>query len=108
MKTFFYALAVVVLLSLQPARAASSQEETKFLATAKLAFEKHDADALMGLVCWDRVPDTLKESGRKRYTREVALTITDIKLTAPDPASPDLEWKDAAGVAHRSNLPVIK
>ena len=38
----------------------------------------------------------------------MAQTVTDITLTDPDPMFPDLEWKDAAGVAHSSNLPVIK
>ena len=50
----------------------------------------------------------LMTSGKKQYVRDVALTATDITLTLPDPKFPDLEWKDEAGVAYRSNLLMIK
>ena len=75
---------------------------------AKTAFAKHDAKALATLTCWDRVPEKLKESGQQHYARDVALTATEVALTAPDPKSPDLEWKDESGTAYRSNLPVTK
>ncbi len=87
---------------------ASAAEEARFLAAAKAAFEKHDADALAALTCWDRVPAKLKESGKKQYARDVAQTVTHMTLTKPDPRFPDLEWKDTDGVAYRSNLQVIK
>ena len=108
MKLFISALAVLLLLPFQSVRAASQDEEARFLAAAKAAFERHDADALMALTCWDRVPDKLKDSGKKQYARDVVQTATDITLINPDPKFPDLEWKDTDGVAYRSNLPVIK
>jgi hypothetical protein len=108
MKTFLFALALFIALPFQSVRAASPAEETRLLAAAKSAFAKHDADALIALTCWDRVPDDLKESGKLHYTKEVVLSVTDITLSAPDPTMPDVEWKDGKGVAYRSNLPVTK
>ena len=78
------------------------------MAAAKTAFEKHDADALMALTCWDRVPDKFKSSGKKQYVRDVAQTATGITLTNPDADEPDLVWKDTDGVSYQSNLSVVK
>lgn len=108
MKTSIIALAALLALPFQSVHAASNDEEAQFLAAAKAAFAKHDAAALAALTCWDRVPDKLKDSGKKQYARDVAQTATDILLTNPDPKLPDLEWKDKDGVAYRSNLPVVK
>jgi hypothetical protein len=108
MKILKLALTGVLVFHLHSAFAASPEEEARFVAAAKQAFEKHDAAALMALTCWDSVPEKLKDSGEKRYTRDVAQTATDIALTAPDPKYPDLEWKDKDGVSYRSNLSVIK
>jgi hypothetical protein len=101
-------LALLLLIQTHLALAASPEEEARFVAAAKQAFEKHEAEALVALTCWDRVSDELKDRGKKRYAKEVALTASGVVLSAPDPSSPDLEWKDEAGVAHRSNLPVVK
>ena len=108
MKTFILVLAVVFSLPVLSVRAASQEEEARFLNAAKNAFAKHEADALVSITCWDRVPDKLKDSGKQQYVRDVAQTTTDIKLINPDPNFPDLEWNDNAGVAYRSNLPVVK
>jgi hypothetical protein len=108
MKTLILVLTSVLVLQLQSVLAASSEEEARFVAAAKQAFEKHDADALAALTCWDRVPDKLKVSGKKQYVRDVAQTATDITLTNPDPDYPDLVWKDTDGVSYRSNLSVVK
>jgi len=95
-------------MQLQSGSAASPEEEARFVAAARQAFEKHDAAALVALTCWDRVPDKLKASGKKQYARDVAQTVSDITLTNPDPDYPDLVWKDTDGVSYRSNLPVVK
>lgn len=108
MKAYLLALAVLLSLLTESVWAASQEEETRFLAAAKAAFEKHDADALMAITCLDRVPDKLKESGKKQYVRDAAQTVADIKLTPPDAKFPDVEWKDSTGVTNRSNLPVTK
>jgi hypothetical protein len=108
MKIFILALAAIFSLSVQSVRAASPEEEARFFNAATNAFAKHDADALVAMSCWDRVPDKLKASGRQQYVRDVALSATNITLINPDPNFPDLEWKDGAGIAYRSNLPVIK
>jgi hypothetical protein len=108
MKTLILALTSVLVLQLQSVFAASPEEEARFVAAAKQAFAKHDADALAALTCWDRVPDKLKASGKKQYAGDVAQTAGDITLTNPDPDYPDLVWKDTDGVSYRSNLSVIK
>jgi hypothetical protein len=108
MKTFLCALAVFLFPPFQSVRAASPEEEARFLAATTTAFKKHDADALSALTCWDRVPEKLKESGKKQYIRDVAQAATGITLTNPDPKFPDLVWKDKDGAAYRSNLPVTK
>ena len=61
MKILFFAIAVLVS-PLQSVWAASAEEEARFLAAVKTAFEKHDANALVALSCWDRVPEKLKKS----------------------------------------------
>jgi len=91
-----------------PVRVASQEEESIFLNAAKTAFAKHDANALIAITCWDRVPDKLKDSGKQQYTRDVAQAATNITLINPDPQFPDIEWEDDAGIAYRSNLPVVK
>jgi hypothetical protein len=108
MKTLILALTAILVMRLQPVLAASPDEEARFVAATKQAFEKHDADALMALTCWDRVPDKFKDSGKKQYDRDAKQGATDITLTNPDPDEPDLVWKDTDGVSYRSNLSVVK
>ena len=108
MKTLLLIIASALACQLTAVQAASSGEETKFVAAIKQAFAKHDADALVALSCWDRVPDKLKKDGRQQYAKDVAQTVSEITLTDPDPNYPDLAWKDSDGVSYRSNLPVVK
>lgn len=105
-ETFFYAMPEKGAFNDHPP--AWPEEEARFVAAARRAFENHDADALMALTCWDRAPDKVKVSGKTRYARDVAQTATDIVLISPDPMYPDHEWKDKDGVSYRSNLPVVK
>ncbi|HXT12614.1 MAG TPA: hypothetical protein VN873_13705 [Candidatus Angelobacter sp.] len=105
---YYDAIAETLVKRLPSARAASPDEEAKFVEAAKQAFEKHDANALAALTCWDRVPNKLRTSGKEQYVRDVAQTIIDITLTNPDPNYPDIVWKDTDGVSYRSNLPVVK
>jgi hypothetical protein len=108
MNTVHLVIALLVALPIHLAWAASPDEESRFVAAAKAAFDKRDANALIALTCWDRVPDKYKASGRKQYVRDVGMNATEVVLTERDPKYPDLEWTDEAGVAHRSNLPVTK
>jgi hypothetical protein len=120
MKTLILALTSVLALQLQSSLAASPEEDARFVAAAKQAFEKHDADALVAMTCWDRVPDKLKKDGKQQYATIVAGPhATDIKFISPDPKHEwtvdedprfveiDPDWK-AAGVTYHSNLPVVK
>jgi hypothetical protein len=127
MKTLILTIASVLVFQLQTVRAASPEEEARFATAAKQAFEKHDADALVALTCWDRVQDKLKKDGKQQYVGIIGYTktitgspVTDIKLVSPDKsgtqwnvdddprfAEIDPAWKEAGAVYH-SNLPVVK
>jgi hypothetical protein len=108
MKTFFFALLVFLPIFFQSAPAATQDEDARFVTAARKAFDTHDADALASLTCWERVPDKLKESGKKQYARDAARAVTNVMLTNPDPKLPDLVWKDKDGTVYRSNLAVTK
>ena len=101
-------LVLLLLIQAHLAAAASPEEEARFVAAVRQAFEKHEADALVALACWDGVPDERKDHCRKQYAKEVALTATGVVLSAPDSRCPDRDWVDKAGVVYRANLPVIK
>ena len=122
MKPLFLAMAVVFSLPVLPVRAASPEEEARFINAARNAFDKHDANALVTMTCWDRVPDKLKNSGKQQYMGGVTAPVADIKLINPDPKHANLEWNEdkdprfaelgiewkEAGVTYRLNLPVVK
>ena len=108
MKRCFFALLIVLSISFQSAPAATQDEEVRFATAARKVLDTHDADALAALTCWDRVPDKLKENGKKQYARDAARAVIDVRLTNPDPKFPDLVWKDKDGTAYRSNLAVTK
>ena len=122
MKTLILALTSVLVFQLQTVRAASPEEEARFIAAAKQAFAKHDADAFIVLTCWDGVPDKLKKNNKQQYASAVSVEappVTDIKLLNPDKTSQwnvdddprfveiDPTWKEA-GVVYHSNLPIVK
>jgi hypothetical protein len=127
MKTLILTTASILAFLLQMVRAASPEEEARFVAVAKQAFEKHDSDALLALTCWDRVPDKLKKDGRQQYAGIIGYTktitgspVTDIKLASPDKSGVqwnvdddprfveiDPVWKEA-GVVYHSNLAIVK
>ena len=124
MKTLILALIAILILRLQPVLAASPDEEARFVAAAKQAFEKHDADALVLLTCWDHVPDRIKQAGKQQYARAVMATNVVITLASPDAQIVKLndEWKknrdsrfveldhtwQEFGVTNRLNLPASK
>jgi hypothetical protein len=122
MKPLFLAMAVVFSLPVLPVRAASPEEEARFLNAARNAFDKHDADALVAMTCWDRVPDKLKEGSKKQYLGGVMAQVADIKLINPDPKHANLKWNEGEdprfaklgiewkkdGVTYCLNLPVVK
>jgi hypothetical protein len=127
MKILIFALAAVFAFPFLSVRAASLEEETNFINSVKQAFEKHDADALVALTCWDKVPDKLKKDGKRQYAGDVAYAksivgspIADIKLI--NSGQSNLEWKEdddgrfaeidpawkETGVVYWLNLPVLK
>jgi hypothetical protein len=108
MKPSFFAFLVFLSISFQSAPAATRDEEARFVAAARKAFDTHDATALAALTWWEHVSDKFKEIGRKQYAGDAARAVTDVMLTNPDPKFPDLVWKDKDGTAYQSNLPVIK
>jgi hypothetical protein len=99
MKILILAITSILVFQLQTIRAASPEEEARFVAAAKLAFEKHDTDALVALTCWDQVPNKLKADGQQQYAGIInyAKTIagppvTDIKLLDPDKSG--TQWRE--------------
>ena len=103
---------------------AASPEEARFLTAAKLAFEKHDADGLVALTCWDRVPQRIRQTAKRQYARAFYRGKAEITLTNADPefvkvqgewkrgedprfADFDPKWKEF-GVTNRLNLPIVR
>ena len=83
MKTLTLALTTILVFQLHSALAASPEEEAKFVAAAKQAFEKHNADDLVSMTCWDRVSDRIKKEGTQQYKRAVATTNVVVTLENP-------------------------
>ncbi len=124
MKTLILALTSVLVLQLHLVLAASPEEEARFLGAAKQAFEKHDANALVLLTCWDRVPDRIKLEGKRQYERAVAATNVNVTLVNLSQKMIKLndEWKknmdsrfaglgrnwEEFSVTNRLNLPAVK
>jgi len=98
----------LIFLPLQTVWAASLEEEARFLAAAKEAFTKKDVAALMAMTCWDRVKEERKHTTKHLFEMETKMNVTDVRLTDPDPTTPDEGYEDDDGVKYRSNLPVIK
>lgn len=109
MKTFVFAFAVLVFLPFQSVQAASPEEQARFLAAVRQAYDKQDTNALFALVCWDRVTRKDADSARKQFERILSGTkVADMVLVDPDPKLPKHEWTDKDGVSYRPNLPLIK
>jgi hypothetical protein len=124
MRALTLTLTAVLAFHLHSALAASPEEEARFVAAAKQAFEKHDANALVLLTCWDRVPDRIKKEGVRQYERAVATTNALVTLENPgqrivrlndgwtknmDPrfAGFGRNWEEFS-VTNHLNLPAIK
>ena len=89
------------------ASAATPQEEARFLADVKSAFEKKDSQAFLNLFCWDRVPPFIKSVSEKTAPGTVGLKVDTITLVAAAPETAKTEFvRD--GVTCRPNLPVTK
>ena len=107
MKTFIIALAVFIILPFQSLRAATPEEQARFLTAVRQAYDKQDTNAIFALVCWDGVSDKNTDGLKKMFVREVAEEVSAMTLVDPDP-NVSLDWKDKDGIAYHSNLPVIK
>jgi hypothetical protein len=105
-KTFFFAS--VICISLQTTRAATKQEEARFLGAAEAAFAKHDADAFSALACWERVAVNGKADAKQEYTRYVAENVMEMVLANPDQKEASLAEQKSKTVAYCLNLPVLK
>ena len=100
-------ITTAVLGGLFTANAASPQEEARFLADVKSAFEQKDAKAFLKLYCWDRVPDSVRSAVEKTTPRLLELRVESIALVAASPKLAKSEFvRD--GVAYRPNLPITK
>lgn len=100
-------IAGAVLGVLLNANCASPQEEARFLAEVKSAFEKKDSKAFLSLYCWDRVTPFIKSVSEKTAPGTLALKAETITLAAAKPETANTEFvRD--GVTYRPNLPVTK
>jgi hypothetical protein len=91
------------------AGAAAAEEEARFLATVRKAFDTSDAPALDALTCWDRVPDRQKQNLQTTYASLVTDkgASYDFALVDPDPKHVDRD-RTEEGVTYRFNLPITK
>ena len=87
--------------------AASLDEESRFERAVKSAFEKQLVSQLEQLTCWDRVPEAQREATMKLYARDLEFGAKEVKLTPPDPRTPEIPWK-LDGVTYKSNLKVVR
>jgi hypothetical protein len=85
----------------------SPNEEHRFEQAVTTAFANQDISELDELTCWDRVPEARRKAVMELYARDLRFGAKDIKLTEPDPETPDIEWKKD-GIVYKSNLVVIK
>ena len=85
----------------------SFDKESRFEQAVKSAFENQSVSRLDQLTCWDRVPEARRKATMKIYTRDVAFGAKEVKLTSPDPTTPDMPW-DLDGITYKSNLEVTK
>ena len=96
----------VVAFTFYSAFSATPEEENAFVAAVRKAFATHDADALVALTCWDRVPAKQKQITAARYG-ELVKGAVDISLIDPDPHFSDRGWTED-GVTYHANLSVSK
>jgi hypothetical protein len=108
MKTFIFAVAVLISIPLQSVRGASPEVEANFLTAVRQAFDKQDTNALFALICWDRVPDKIIKRSKKQRMREITLKVSEMTLITPDPNEHRQGYKDKEGIVYLPNLPEIK
>ena len=108
MKTFIIALAVFIILPFQSVRAATPEEQARFLTAVRQAFDKQDTNAIFTFVCWEGVAVKDTDGLKKMLVSEITeMKVSDMTLVDPDPKVPDV-WKDEDGIAYHLNLPVTK
>jgi hypothetical protein len=93
----------------KPVGAASSEEQQRFVATARKAFEARDSAQMDAMTYWDGVPEDRKKNLRHSYASLVAEkdVLFDFKLVDPDGKAADRELKED-GITYRFNLPVTR
>ena len=107
MRLLSFGFTAILALYLHAAFGATPEEEARFVAAARKAFEQHDADALVGLTCWDRVPDDIQASEKRLYALRVAQQVTKIELVSHN-KYPHVVRRDKNGVLLRANLHIVK
>jgi hypothetical protein len=92
-----------------PERAAGAEEEARFLAAVRKAFDSRDADAVDALTCWDGVGEKLKQDGHATHEALVKQkgVVYEFKLVDPDRDFIGRERKEN-GVTYRANLEITR
>lgn len=88
------------------AYSASSDEEARFLASVKSAFERKDARAFLDLYFWDGVPDFIRSVAEKTTPDLLDSNVDTIVLVTAAPETGKEFVRN--GVTYRNNLPVTK
>ena len=88
---------------------ASQEEEARFLAAVRKAFDARDASILDTLTCWDRMPEKAKRNLQGSYAALVAQkgVAYDFKLVEPELKFIDVDRKED-GATYRANLPITR
>ena len=88
---------------------AAEEEEARFLAVVRKAFEARHASGLDALTDWDRMPEKLKKNLQGSYAALVAEkgVVFDFALIDPDLKFVDRDRLED-GVTYRFNLPITK
>lgn len=107
MKTHLLFIILLSAFTAIEAIAVTPEEEARFAAAAKKAFDAHDASGLAELTYWDGVPETQKQITRARYEEMVKTSDLDVSLVDRDPKFADRPWTKN-GVAYHANLPVTR
>jgi hypothetical protein len=88
--------------------AATPEEEKRFVAAVRKAFEERKGAGLVEVTCWDRVSEKTRKGSEGMYGELVGQkdVVWEFKLVDADAKQEKPRVED--GVEHRANLPIVK
>jgi hypothetical protein len=93
-----------------PKKLAAADEESRFLAAVRKAFDARDAGGLDPLTCWDRMSNQRKQNLQHAYAAIVEQNGVkyDFKLVEPDLKFVDQPCTEKDDITYRSNLAISR